>query len=162
MELNSLPIATTIESSDYVMEFNSNNGARRISVFNFMNSKLAYSSKTLGSGNPPITINSTDQPNATISYATMTKVNRLRTFTLQIGSLSLSAGKNKIATLSSADDKPAAATFIYAVGTVGADNGVGAVVRLQISPSSGDIIVISDQAVTGTLRISFTYISVTE
>lgn len=162
MELNSLPTASKVEPYDYVMKFNSNNGARKISASNFMNSKLEYSSKTQAGNNPPITINSTNQPNANITFAAMTKVNRLRTFTLQIGSLSLSAGKNTIATLSSINDSPAASTIFYAVGTVGADNGVGAVVRLQINPSSGEIIVISDQAVTGTLRISFTYIAVTE
>lgn len=165
MELNSLPSTTTVESNDSLVEFNSTNGARKIPASSFFNSKLGYSSKTVSGSNSPVVVDTTAQPNANVSKATMTKVNRLRTLTLVIGGLSLAAGKNTIAHLVSYDDRPAAATSVYAVGTVGADTAVGKLVRLELdtnSPSPAVIVVADEANTSGTLRVTVTYIAATD
>lgn len=162
MELNSLPSVTIVESNDNVMLFNSKNGARKITKNNFFLNKLNYSSKTVAGSNPGFTIYTENQPSASLYYGNIAKVNRVRSFTLQIGNLNLAVGKNKIAKIASSDDYPAMGTTLYFVGTIGTDSTYGTSVRVEFSPN-GDIYAISDVAVSNlTLRVSGCYIAVTE
>lgn len=161
MDINSLATATTVESSDFIMEFNATNGARKISKSDFLKSvtdTIAYSSSVPSTDGAAIEVDSS----VTSTINAIARFGRVRTIDLTLGGLNLTEGSNTIGTIRLERDRPAAQLYsqIYAIGTIGAGTAVGQIVRIEIT-TSGSVKVISPVTTssTTTLRATITYIA---
>lgn len=154
MQIHELP-SGTLSNSD-VTAIDNGTSTRKYSIgtaINTLNSKLAYSS-IRGSG--VLTLNSAYSSSAIDSFVII-KIGRIAHITGVIGSMSLSVGRNTIGTIAEAY-RPHVYD-VFTVGTIGTTSQINTIVRIEIT-ASGELTIVTDSAITSSLRFGCTYITV--
>lgn len=154
MQIHELP-SGTLSNSD-VTAIDNGTSTRKYSIgaaINTLNSKLAYGSIR---GSDVLTLNSA-YSSSTIDAFVIIKIGRIAHITGVIGSMSLSVGRNTIGTIAEAY-RPHVYD-VYTMGTIGTTSQINTIVRVEIT-SSGALTIVTDSAITSSLRFGCTYITV--